>query len=371
MDLVKVYPGAQKPAAQISMEVEDGSLVTLLGPSGCGKSTTLRMVAGFAEPTRGRILVDGRDITHLRPEHRPTAMVFQNYALWPHMDVWHNLTFGLEVRRKNPKAIRSAVEAMLAMVGLTGLEHRYPAQLSGGEQQRVALARALLLEPEVLLLDEPLSNLDAHMRVRVRDEVRSIQQRLKITTLFVTHDQEEATAIADKVAVMNQGGLIQFGTPFDIYWNPRHLFVADFVGRMNLLPGAMTAQGVVLGGVTLPPGGVVERPVEGIVGFRPEEVELCPDGAPGTQARVTQLSMRGGVSELTLEGEFGRLRAAVPSNRVPLAGTAARFVLRRVRLYDAATHELRVDRALQGEAGADPSRAGGPPPRPGERSVGA
>ena len=195
----------------VSLAIKDREFVALLGPSGCGKTTTLRMLAGFIRPDAGQILIDGRDVTDLPPEHRPTAMVFQSYALWPHMTVADNIAFGLRLRRLPQAEVADRTARMLDVVGLPGVTKRYPSQLSGGQQQRVALARALVLGPKILLLDEPLSNLDAKLRVRMRDEIRRIQQELQITTVYVTHDQEEALTMADRIAVMNRGVLQQVG----------------------------------------------------------------------------------------------------------------------------------------------------------------
>jgi len=216
-----------------NLEVEQGELVSFLGPSGCGKTTTLRMVAGFETPTTGTIRVDGEDITYKPPNQRNVGMVFQAYALFPNMTVAGNIGFGLKIARKSPEEIKQRVEEMLALIHMQGYEDRYPYQLSGGQQQRVALARALALRPRVLLLDEPLSALDAKIRVALRSEIRAIQQQLKITTIYVTHDQEEALSISDRVVVMNNGYIEQVGTPFEIYNYPKTEFVAQFVGTLN------------------------------------------------------------------------------------------------------------------------------------------
>ncbi|MHB8620139.1 MAG: ABC transporter ATP-binding protein [Chloroflexota bacterium] len=227
----------------LSLEVEEGELLSLLGPSGCGKTTTLRMVGGFVKPDAGAISMGGRQMTDVPPERRPTAMVFQSYALWPHMTVLQNVSFGLRVRRQSSSEIRAKVENALQMVGLERMEPRYPRELSGGQQQRVALARALVVEPQVLLLDEPLSNLDAKLRVRMRADVRELQKRLGITMLYVTHDQEEALSISDRIAVMNNGRVEQLGAPQEVYEAPQTAFVASFIGHGNLLAG--TVEGIV------------------------------------------------------------------------------------------------------------------------------
>lgn len=221
----------------VTLQVPHGELFTILGPSGCGKSTLLRVVAGFEFPDEGRVLFDGTDITTRPPYKRNTGMVFQNYALWNHMTVYDNVAYGLKVRKVSKRETRESVKAVLELVGLEGLENRTPLQLSGGQQQRVALARALVIHPQVLLLDEPLSNLDAKLRLEVRAELRKLIERLRLTALYVTHDQEEAMSISDHVAVMNKGALQQVGTPRDIYMHPETPFVADFIGQSTFFDG--------------------------------------------------------------------------------------------------------------------------------------
>jgi putative spermidine/putrescine transport system ATP-binding protein len=221
------------------LTVGDGELVCLLGPSGSGKSTLLRMVGGFENPTSGVITIDGEDVTRVPPERRPTGMVFQSHALWTHMNVYKNLAFGLKLRRLPPDEIRRKVDAVLELVGLSGYGTRLTHQLSGGQQQRVALARSLVLEPKILLLDEPFASLDQHLRERLREEVRDIQQRLKITTLFVTHGQDEALALADRIVVMRDGKTEQADPPDIVYREPATPFVAGFIGTMNLIEGTV------------------------------------------------------------------------------------------------------------------------------------
>ena len=220
-----------------SLEIEPGSFVTLLGPSGCGKTTTLRMIAGFESPDEGEIYLGGEAINGLTPNKRDTAMVFQSYALLPHYNVFDNVAYGLKIRKEDPETIKRKVMDILKLVGLEGRESRMTNQLSGGQQQRVALARALVLEPGVLLFDEPLSNLDAKLRVSMRTEIRRIQQEAGITAVYVTHDQSEAMAISDKIIVMNKGVVEQMGTPQEIYYRPKNEFVADFIGEANFLKG--------------------------------------------------------------------------------------------------------------------------------------
>ena len=221
----------------VSLGVREGETIAIVGPSGCGKTTALRMIAGFESLTGGEIWLRGRNVSDLPPHKRNIGITFQDYALFPHMTVERNVAFGLRMRRLPKETTREKVATVLSMVRLSGLEDRYPSQLSGGQQQRVALARAIVIEPVLLLLDEPLSNLDAKLREEMRVEIKEIQRRLKITTIFVTHDQEEALTIADRIAVMHAGQIVQVGTPADVFERPQHSFVAGFVGQSNLLQG--------------------------------------------------------------------------------------------------------------------------------------
>jgi len=300
LDRVGKVLGGRSIVADLDLDVRPGEMICLLGPSGCGKTTTLRMIGGFLTPDTGRVLIDGVDHTATAPEARPTAMVFQNYALWPHMSVYDNVAFGLRVRRVDRAQIRRRVEEVVELVGLTHHLRSRPGQISGGEQQRVALARALVLRPSLLLLDEPLSNLDAKLRIRVREEIRRIQRHSGITTVVVTHDQEEALALADRIAVMNDGRVEQFATPEDIYRRPVTPFVARFVGSMNLLDVTTVAAGTRLelpDVGTLPLTGPIEAgsaadgPVtdgQWQVGIRPEDLILeRPESGPGTDVSST------------------------------------------------------------------------------------
>ena len=245
-NLVKAFPargggGIVRAVDDVSLDIHSGEFITLLGPSGCGKTTTLRLIAGFELPSAGRILLDGSDITNLPPNRRDMALVFQNYALFPHMTVNDNVAYGLETRGLKRAEIGKRVSEMLAAMGLNGLGERRPNQLSGGQQQRVALARCLVMEPRILLFDEPLSNLDAKLRVQMRAEIRGLQRRMGITSVYVTHDQIEAMAMSDRVIVMNAGKIEQAGTPQEIYHLPRTRFVADFIGRANFLAATISS----------------------------------------------------------------------------------------------------------------------------------
>ena len=282
----KRYAG--KPAVDnLSLEIAGGELVSLLGPSGCGKTTSLRMLAGFITPDSGDISLGGSSVLGMGPEARPTAMVFQRYTLWPHMNIFHNVAFGLRLRRIGATETSSRVSQMLELVGLQGFEKRMPGQLSGGQQQRVALARALVVRPKVLLLDEPLSSLDARLRVALRDEIKAIQQQLGITTVFVTHDQEEALAISDRIAVMNDGLLHQIATPSELYARPQTLFAAQFIGQMNLIPATIRAGQLEADAFAL----AVSNQPDGVVtlAIRPEDLTFAADGVPVKVGRATDL----------------------------------------------------------------------------------
>ncbi|MDX2004212.1 MAG: ABC transporter ATP-binding protein [Meiothermus sp.] len=285
-EIQKIY-GSRHAVKDLNLTVNSGELLCLLGPSGCGKTTTLRMLAGFIDPDGGDVRIEDKSVLKLGPEQRPTAMVFQRYTLWPHMNIEHNIAFGLKLRRMSVEVIRKKVGEVLELVGLPGVEKRYPNQLSGGQQQRIALARALVIQPKVLLLDEPLSSLDAKLRVQLREEIKSIQRKLGITTVFVTHDQEEALSVADRIAVMNQGLLDQLDTPGKLYDQPATRFVANFIGRMNFIPARYTGGRVQAGPFELSspslPGGDLE------LAFRPEDLEFDPNGAKVTVGRVIDL----------------------------------------------------------------------------------
>lgn len=243
-NLTKIYPSGGKQITavdNVSLHIEPGEFVTLLGPSGCGKTTILRMVAGFEVPSKGDIFIGDTRVNSITPDKRDTAMVFQSYALFPHLNVFDNVSYGLKLRKIPMETIRKDVMDILHMVGLEGLENRQPNQLSGGQQQRVALARALVMKPSVLLFDEPLSNLDAKLRISMRREIRRIQKEFGITSIYVTHDQAEAMSMSDRVIIMKGGLLQQVGSPWDIYLHPNNRFVADFIGLANLIPAEMLA----------------------------------------------------------------------------------------------------------------------------------
>ena len=319
-NLVKVFPsraGSGDVAAVdgVSLQIERGELVTLLGPSGCGKTTTLRMIAGFEFPTSGRILLDGAVVNDLPPHRRDMSMVFQSYAIFPHLNVFENVAYGLNVQHLPSQQIKQRVARVLELVELTGLEHRAPNQLSGGQQQRVALARALVMEPKVLLMDEPLSNLDAKLREQMRGEIRRIQKRLGITSVYVTHDQTEAMTLSDRIVIMNAGKIDQIGAPLEVYRRPSSRFVADFIGRANFVeatvracrPGTaeVSALGCVLN-VPLPERACAPGDRLTLV-MRPEMVHLrAPGEAPGnplaeSPATVVRTAYLGSLIEYDLQ----------------------------------------------------------------------
>jgi len=293
----------------ISLEIKDNSFVTLLGPSGCGKTTTLRLIAGYLIPDEGSIEVDGRVLSApsavVPPEARGMGMVFQNYAIWPHKTVYENVVFGLKLRKVPAAEARKKVADTLALVNLAGLEQRYPNELSGGQQQRVALARSLVVEPKILLLDEPLSNLDAKLRERMRTELKELQRRTGITFVYVTHDQAEALALSDRIAVMQLGKVQQFGTPFEVYVHPANRMVADFMGLVNLVPGKVREKSGAGGTVEVAPDLAVKvdkldafslgDAVE--VAIRPESIKLGGAGAAGAPAKISNHVFLGNINE--------------------------------------------------------------------------
>jgi sn-glycerol 3-phosphate transport system ATP-binding protein len=281
LDGVRKSFGPREVVHGVSCTVADGELVVVVGPSGCGKSTLLRMVAGLEGVSGGTVAIDGRVVNGVEPKDRDIAMVFQNYALYPHMSVYQNMAYGLRMRRMARDEIRRRVEHAAAILQLDGLLQRKPRQLSGGQRQRVAMGRAIVRDPKVFLFDEPLSNLDAQLRVQMRVEIKRLQQELGTTSLYVTHDQVEAMTLADRLVVMNAGNVDQIGPPLDLYERPATVFVAGFIGSpaMNLLPGKLAADGIDLGDIMLPleaRPGELGSPV--IAGLRPEHLELAADG---------------------------------------------------------------------------------------------
>ncbi len=329
--------GATKAVDEVDLTIDAGELFFLLGPSGCGKTTLLRMIAGFTEPTRGAVLFDDRDITGLRPNRRNTGMVFQSYALWPHMTVTENVAYGLAVRKIPPPERKQRIDAALAAVHMYDYANRKPNQLSGGQQQRVALARALVVEPTVLLLDEPLSNLDAKLRLEMRSEIRRICTESGITTVYVTHDQQEALSMADRVAVIAEGRIAQLGPPREIYDRPASRFVAAFLGTTNFIPAVIkgtkgnTVELETSAGTLRSTAGMTTAPRGGAVtcSLRPEALRIVqrPDGdnnLVGTRQRSTYL---GGICQHHIELPDGLILTATELNPRPMAGTGERINL--------------------------------------------
>ncbi|MFI9172374.1 ABC transporter ATP-binding protein [Streptomyces lincolnensis] len=313
----------------LDLTVRPGEFLALLGPSGCGKTTALRMLAGFEHPDAGQVLVDGEDVTRVPAHRRDAGMVFQSYSLFPHLSALDNVAFGLRMRKVRTAERRARAAELLELVGLADKGERFPHQLSGGQQQRIALARALALRPRVLLLDEPLSALDAKVRLTLREEIRRLQQELGITTLFVTHDQEEALSVADRVAVMNAGRLEQCAEPAELYGRPATAFVAEFVGTMSRIPGVLVAGGdVEVLGQRLPVDGPRPDATELDVLVRPEAVRLHAD--PAGDARVVATAFLGAVVRLTVRLADGtEVKADLPAHEAAGlgAGTAVRVSL--------------------------------------------
>ena len=314
LDSLSVQYGENFAVRDLSLAVEQGEFLTLLGPSGCGKTTTLRAIAGFIAPSQGRILIGGEDITELQPHRRNVGVVFQSYALFPHLTVEENVAFGLRMRHVARLERKRRATDALHMVGLSKLGARYPAQLSGGQQQRVALARALVIEPHILLLDEPLSNLDANLRAELRGEIRALQSRLKITTILVTHDQQEALAVSDRIAILNEGRIVDLGTPEALCDEPGDPFAAAFMGARTVISGRtrngiFEAPGLICRGA--PPN--ADRIV-----LRGPRLRL--DGAGGqllVAGRVGSRIYLGDYYETDVETGAGRIRVIVPSDTPP------------------------------------------------------
>ncbi len=328
-DLVKEFTtreGTTVAVDHVNLETTAGEFVTLLGPSGCGKTTTLRMVAGFETPSSGSITLDGADMLRLSPDKRPMSMVFQSYALFPHMNVADNVSYGLRLKRLPKEEIADQVDAALTSMDLVHLKHRAPSQLSGGQQQRVALARAMVMRPKVLLFDEPLSNLDAKLRVQMRTEIRGLQQRLGITALYVTHDQDEAMSLSDRIIVMNKGRIEQMGTPEEIYRHPATVFVADFIGSANFLECRLLSQEdnqatvEVLGGErVIPAAAGIGEADHHVVLVRPESVSISAlrdapaegESVSGNHGRVLRAVFYGETVEYEVDTAAGPVVAVV------------------------------------------------------------
>ncbi len=302
---------------QVDLSISRGEFVSFLGPSGCGKTTVLRMIAGFERPNAGRILVDGVDVTNLRPNQRNIGMVFQAYALFPNMTVAGNIGFGLKLAGTARDEAAARTGEMLKLIGLAGFEKRYPYQLSGGQQQRVALARALAVRPSMLLLDEPLSALDAKIRVSLREEIREIQKELGITTIFVTHDQEEALSISDRIMVMNAGKADQIGTPFEVYNRPASRFVASFVGTLNILNG--TVSDAASGSVAVEGGEIkLGRPLDGRAPGQPVSLALRPEAVTIGRLNGSHATLDGTIADVSFLGSVIRIRMDVGGGQISL-----------------------------------------------------
>ena len=302
-NVTKIFPsldgkGEFKAVDNISLDIKDGELVTLLGPSGCGKTTTLRMISGFEYPTSGDIFFGEKNVANIPPNKRNISMVFQSYALFPHMSVAENIAYGLQVKRLSREEVHEKTFRVIDLMQLNGMENRFPNQLSGGQQQRVALARAIVIEPEVLLFDEPLSNLDAKLRITMRDELKELQQRLKITSLYVTHDQSEAMAVADKIVIMRDGIIEQCGTPQEIYEYPNNQFVANFIGHANFIDAKIISWDAKEAVVEVmekqfkfPAPGNNRLPANSncVITFHPESATISDnqEGFPGTVVKAT------------------------------------------------------------------------------------
>lgn len=325
--------GSTNVLNNLSLDISSGEFFFLLGPSGCGKSTLLRIIAGLERPDTGRVSIDGRDVTELAPQERGVGMVFQQYALWPHMTIAQNIRFGLETLRISAAARHNRMLEALSLVRMEAFAHRYPHQISGGQQQRVALARALAMQPRIILLDEPLSNLDATLRQEIREELLDLHRRLQTTMIYVTHDQEDALVLGTRIALLNGGVLEQIGTPEEIYSHPNTTFVARFIGESNLIPGTLHQDSEHIRTVVLDPQpsspisigalGAGSAPGRGFLCVRPEAISIEADltkqpGVVSLPARVIQKSFRGSHYNLTLSlGDESTIRTVLPVNKTP------------------------------------------------------
>ncbi|MEM0488588.1 MAG: ABC transporter ATP-binding protein [Candidatus Bathyarchaeia archaeon] len=328
LNVTKTF-GNFKAVEEVCLEICDGEMVCLLGPSGCGKTTTLRLIAGFERPDAGEIYIKGRLVSSPKsmvpPEHRNLGMVFQNYAVWPHMTVFDNVAYPLKLKKLPRSEIQAKVKEVLEMVGLGGLEKRYPEQLSGGQQQRVALARALVVKPDALLLDEPLSNLDAKLRERMRFEIMELQRRLRITLVYVTHDQAEAMVLSDRMVIMNQGKIVQIGSPLEVYQYPVNPFVADFLGLANFIPATLVEQtegeGLAELGLSgypkircrLAKGAAEDSlPISGVICTRPESIQLLPAHQGHIEGKVLRVTFLGPRLDVRVKVDDIEVRVELP-----------------------------------------------------------
>jgi iron(III) transport system ATP-binding protein len=332
INVVKDY-GTGEPAVKgVSFRIEDGELVTLLGPSGCGKTTTLRMIAGLELPTKGQILLGGKDVTAQSASERNVSLVFQSYALFPHLSVEQNVGYGPTVQGMPKDQVAGKVSDVLKLIGLTGYENRLPSELSGGQQQRVAIARALVLEPAVLLFDEPLSNLDTKLRRHVREEIRELQQRLAITCVYVTHDREEAMAVSDHIIVMDKGHIAEAGSPHKLFFEPHSAFVADFLSEANVVDAEVTSSGggvshVRMGDITFDIGAEVATG-RAKVALRPDVFDIAAEheSRPTINAKVAKAAFVGKGVELVVETAAGELFVFLPRVKTPTTiGSELRF----------------------------------------------
>ena len=316
-DVTKRY-GEAVAVDRINLSITRGELVTFLGPSGCGKTTSLRLIAGLELPSDGKVRIAGRDVSRAAASERNVGMVFQSYALFPHMNVLENVAYGPVIRGENKAAAHTRAREILDQIGLQGLESRLPSELSGGQQQRVAVARAIVQQPDVLLFDEPLSNVDAKLRRRVRGEIRDLQRRFGLTAVYVTHDQEEALAVSDRIVVMQAGKIIQIGTPADLYDRPATPFVADFIGDANLIDGEVRQGSFTAADLSLDISGA-DGPAQ--VSVRPERIDLRTDRPPGTGApsgTVADVTYLGSRREYVVTTGFGELLVSRPIRETAL-----------------------------------------------------
>jgi putative spermidine/putrescine transport system ATP-binding protein len=334
LDKVTKTYGGRSAVDEVSLAVEPREFVTLLGPSGSGKTTVLRMIGGFVSPDAGRILIDGSDVAGVPVERRPTAMLFQQLSLWPHLSVARNVSFGLEIRRRSKREIDQRVGELLEIVGLADFGARLPSQLSGGEQQRVALARALALEPRILLLDEPFSALDTMLRTELRTFVRGLQREVGTTMMLVTHDQEEALELSDRIVVMHSGRVEQIGAPTDIYDAPQTAFVAEFLGTMNFVTGSLTGHGVALSGGPVvhivDPGAASREPVR--IGVRPEDVVVDEESGDAVFV-VEAVISKGHYQQLTIRWHGGVLTSYVEKGTAVRPGDCVGVRFRHVHIF--------------------------------------